>query len=65
MATEMIDAKHEAIVALYRAISEAEAGDRHEAELATHTALAWLREMPSRPQPYATPIQPQTFTEPV
>ena len=47
MAVELPDPRHEAIVALYRAISEAEAGDRHAAETAAHTALAWLREMPS------------------
>jgi DNA-binding FadR family transcriptional regulator len=56
MATEAIpDARHEAMVALHRAILEAEAGDRHEAETAIHTALAWVREMPS-----SRPIKPVT-----
>lgn len=39
------DAQHEAIVALHRAIGAAENGDRHEAETAAQSAIAWLRDM--------------------
>lgn len=46
MATEAIpDARHEAIVALHRAICAVEHGDPHEAENCAQTALAWLREI--------------------
>jgi hypothetical protein len=51
MATEAIlEARHEAIKALHRAISELEAGDAHEAERAAHTAIAWIREFPTLPK---------------
>ena len=59
MATEVIepDPRHEAIVSLHRAIVELEAGDAHTAETAVHTALAWIRECPSRREPKVASVQ--------
>lgn len=58
MATEAIpDARHEAIVALHRALLEAEAGDSHAAENAAHAAIAWLRDMPCRRFPNVASVK--------
>jgi hypothetical protein len=51
MTTEVIpDARHEAILCLHRALLAVENGDTHGAANHTHTALAWLRELPT-PEP--------------
>lgn len=61
MATETIpDARHEAILALHRALVAVENGDPHNAENHAHSAIAWLHDMPRRESPNADALQALT-----
>jgi hypothetical protein len=44
MATEAVDARHEAILCLHRAILAIEQDDLHSAEMHTLAAVAWERD---------------------
>jgi hypothetical protein len=58
MATETIpDARHEAILALHRALLAVENNDPHAAENAAQTAIAWLRDLPLRPKADISPVK--------
>jgi hypothetical protein len=45
MATEAVDARHEAILCLHRAILAIEQDDVHTAEMHTLAAVAWERDL--------------------
>lgn len=55
MATEAIDARHEAMLCLHRAILEIEQSDLHEAARLAHAAIAWMRDV--LPEPSLEPVK--------